>query len=65
MRRYIEEIKDFSKKNKLSSLIIKGENAEYIYELQSSDSNALASKLNGVKGVKSVNVISHVGDRRF
>lgn len=58
-------INEFSKKNKLSSLIIKNENAEYIYELQSLDSNTLANKLNGIKGVKSVNVISHVGDRRF
>ena len=60
-----EIINKYSGKSKLSSLIIKNGDAEYIYELQSSDTNELAGKLNGIKGLKSVNVISHVGDRRF
>ena len=58
-------IHQFAKKSKQSSMMLKNEQAEYIYELFSSDMEKLAGQLRKIKGVCSVNVISHIGDRRF
>lgn len=58
-------IQKFSKKKQLSSVIKRNEEAEYIYELTVQNVNELATDLNSVDGIKSVNIISHTGERRF
>ncbi len=57
-------IKKSSKKNELASMTAKDGEFQYVYELTSSDFNALANELTSIKSVKSVNIISHTGERR-
>ena len=58
-------IQKFSTKKSLSSLIKRADDTEYIYELVVSDTNALATNLKKIAEIKSVNIVSNTGERRF
>lgn len=59
-----QAVSDHSKYSKVKSTIVKNGEREIIYEIRSTDQDALIIQLNGIAGMKSINLLEHHGEVR-
>lgn len=61
----LEEIKSNSKYCKNVSTIIKNDECELIYEIETKDKASLINHIKDIPGINSINLVDHSGDRRI